>query len=148
MNRLYSLAFGTVLIFALSMNAQQATTAPGAVKRGERGQQATPDDVPTADQQLKVLTIKLDLTDRQQAQIKPILESVHQATMKLEQDQSLSREERLAKVRPLRMKAHDRIQKILNDDQRKKLELYMQGPHPEMHGNLSGTASSPQSPPK
>jgi Spy/CpxP family protein refolding chaperone len=104
------------------------------------------DDVPSADDQLKILTIKLDLTDDQQAKIKAILQGLHDATVKISQDQSLSREERLASVRPLRYKAHDQIREILNDEQKKKLEQYMQGPHPEMHGNLSGATSSPQPP--
>jgi hypothetical protein len=30
---------------------------------------------------------------------------------------------------------------ILNDEQKKKLDQYLQGPHPEMHGNLSGSTS-------
>ena len=66
--------------------------------------------------------------------------------MKISQDKNLSREERLAKVRPIRYKAHDQIRAILNDEQKKKLEQYMQGPHAEMHGNPSGAKSSPQPP--
>jgi hypothetical protein len=146
MNRFRSLAFGTILIFALNVPAEQTATAPGSADKSEQGQPSTQDDVPTADEQLKVLTIKLDLTDDQQARIKPILQGVHDATVKISQDQSLSREERLAKVRPIRYKAHEQIREILNDEQKKKLDQYMQGPHPEMHGNLSGAKSSPQPP--
>ena len=141
MNRFPILAFGTVLIFALNVPAQQTATAPSSSDKSEQGQ---PGDVPTAGEQLKVLTNKLDLTEDQQANIKPILEGLHDATVKISQDQNLSREERLAKVRPIRYKAHDQIRAILNDEQKKKLEQYMQGPHAEMHGNLSGAASSPQ----
>jgi len=106
------------------------------------------DDVPAVDPQLKFLAATLDLTDEQQATIKPILQGVYDATVKISQDQSLSREERLARVRPFRLKAHDQIREILNDEQKKKLEQYMQGPHSEMHGNLSGATSSPQPPQK
>ena len=28
---------------------------------------------------------------------------------------------------------------ILNDDQKQKLDQYLQGPHNEMHGDLTGT---------
>jgi hypothetical protein len=31
-----------------------------------------------------------------------------------------------------------KIREILSDDQKKKLDQYLQGPHSEMHGNLSG----------
>ena len=146
MNRFHALAFGAILIFALNVPAQQTATAPGSANQRGQGQPSMQDDVPSADDQLKILTIKLDLTDDQQAKIKAILQGLHDATVKISQDQSLSREERLASVRPLRYKTHDQIREILNDEQKKKLEQYMQGPHPEMHGNLSGATSSPQPP--
>jgi hypothetical protein len=69
---------------------------------------------------------------------------LYDATLKVVQDESLSRDERLAKVRPQRYKARDEIRAILNDDQKKKLNEYQQGPHPEMHGNLTGATSSAQ----
>ncbi|MGD0912120.1 MAG: hypothetical protein ABR928_09495 [Terracidiphilus sp.] len=146
MNRFQSLALGTILIFALNVSAQQTTTAPGSANMGGQGQPSTQDDLPSADDQLKILTIKLDLTDDQQAKIKPILQDLHDATVKISKDGSLSREDRLAGVRPLRYKAHGQIQAVLNDEQKKKLEQYMQGPHADMHGNLSGATSSPQAP--
>jgi Spy/CpxP family protein refolding chaperone len=145
-NRFHSLAFGAILIFALNVPAQQTATAPGSTDKSGQGQPGMQDDVPSADDQLKILTIKLDLTDDQQAKIKPILQNLRDATVKISQDQSLSREDRLAMVRPIRYKAHDQIREILNDEQKKKLEQYMQGPHTEMHGNLSGATSSPQPP--
>jgi len=144
MNRFHSLAFGAILIFALNVPAQQTASAPGSSGKSEQAQPSMQDDVPTAGDQLKVLTNKLDLTDDQQATIKPILEGLHDATVKISQDQHLSHDERLAKVRPLRYKAHDQILAILNDEQKKKFEQYMQGPHAEVHGKLSGEASSPQ----
>jgi Spy/CpxP family protein refolding chaperone len=144
MNRFYALAIGTILIFALNARAQQPASAPGSSGKSEQAQPSTQDDVPTAGDQLKVLTSKLDLTDDQQATIKPILEGLHDATVKISEDHNLSREERLAKVRALRYKAHDQILAILNDEQKKKFEQYMQGPHAEVHGKLSGEASSPQ----
>ncbi len=146
MSRFQSLALGTILIFALNVSAQQTATAHGSANQGGQGQPAMQDDLPSADDQLKILTIKLDLTDDQQAKIKPILQDLHDASVKIAQDRSLSREDRLAGVRPLRYKAHDQIRAMLNDEQKKKLEQYMQGPHPDMHGNLSGATSSPQPP--
>jgi hypothetical protein len=134
------------LIFALTAPAQQAATAYGSADKNEHTTPDTQDGVPTVEEQLKVLTIKLDLTADQQAMIKPILQELHDATLKVVQDQSLSHEERLARVRPQRYKAHEQIREILNDEQNKKLDQYMQGPHPEMHGNLTGATSSPQPP--
>jgi len=144
MNRFQSLAFGTIMIFALQVSAQQSATAPASADKSEQSQPSMQDEVPSADDQLKFLTMQLDLTDDQQARVKPILIALRDETVKISQDQSLSRDERLARVRPFRLKAHDQISEILNDEQKKKLEQYMQGPHTEMHGNLSGKTSSPQ----
>ncbi len=146
MNRFHALAFGAILMLALHMPAQQTATAPGSADKGGQGQPAVQDQVPSSDDQLKILTVKLDLTDDQQAKIRPILQDLYDATVKISQDQSLSREDRLARVRPLRYKVHDQIREILNDEQKKKLEQYMQGPHADMHGNLSGATSSPKQP--
>jgi Spy/CpxP family protein refolding chaperone len=148
MNRLRYLAIATMLIVALTAPAQQTATGPGGTDKEEHGQRGAQGDVPKVAQQLKVLTEKLDLTGDQQARIKPILQELHDATLKLVQDKSLSREERLAKVRPHRYKADKQIREILNDDQKKKLDQYEQGPHSEMHGNLSGAISSPPQPPQ
>jgi len=137
MNRFRLLAIGTTLMLALTTAAQQAPTSSDAHGGSGGG-------VPTVQEQLKVLTEKLDLTGDQQAKITPILRELHDATQKLVQDKSLSREERLAKVRPQRYKADKQIREFLSDDQKEKLDQYLQGPHPEMHGNLSGVTPPPQ----
>ena len=135
------LTIGTMLIVALTAPAQQTATRP--TDKDEHGQSAGQDDVPVVGQMLKVLTEKLDLTGDQQARITPILQKLHDTQQKLMQDKRLSREERLAKVRPQRHKADKQIRKILTDDQKKKLDQYLQGSHPEMHGNLSGATPPP-----
>jgi len=86
-----------------------------------------------------VLNEKLGLTAKQQARVKPILQHLHDATENVMQNQTLSREQRLAKVRPQRQMADEKMRAILSDQQRKKLDQYEQGPHAEMHGTLSGT---------
>jgi Spy/CpxP family protein refolding chaperone len=138
MNRFRFLAIGTILMFALAAPAQQSATGPAPNDKEEHAQRAAQDGVPTVESQLKVLTEKLDLTGDQQSRIKPILQELHDATQKIVQDKTLSHEERLAKVRPQRYKADKQIREFLSDDQKKKLDQYLQGPHSEMHGNLSG----------
>jgi Spy/CpxP family protein refolding chaperone len=138
MNRIRLLATGTLLIFALAVLAQETATTPGTPAGAEGG------GMPAVEEQLKVLTGKLDLTATQHAKVKPILQNLHDLTDKLIQDESLSREERLAKVRPRRKQADKEIRALLNDDQRKKLDQYLAGPHREMHGGLSGATPPPQ----
>jgi len=129
MNRIRSFAIGTVLLFALTTVAQQTTTSTSDSAKGE---------VATVEKQLKVLTEKLYLTGNQQAKIKPILQHLHDATVKYMADKSLSHEERLDKVRPLFYEADQKIRAVLNEDQKKKLDQFEKEPHPEMHGNLNG----------
>jgi hypothetical protein len=91
--------------------------------------------VPTAEGQLKFLAAKLDLSSDQQEKIKPILQDLHNATVKLFQDENMSRDESLSKVRDSRFSADRKIRAVLNDDQKKKLDQLEQEPHPELHGN-------------
>ena len=121
MNRVRLLAIGTIVMFALTVVAQQ-TIRPGV-------------GVPTVQGHLKVLTEKLALTGDQQTKVKPILQALHDATQKLEQDEGMSSEERMGKVRASREKADKKIREILNDDQKKKLDQLEHEPHPGLHGN-------------
>lgn len=141
MNRFRVLAIATLSMFALATAAQQTATGPAGTDKDAQGQSTAQSGVPTVELHLKVLTEKLALTDDQQARIKPILQELHDATVKLVQDKSLSHEERLAKVRPYRYEADKKIREFLNDEQKKKLDQYEQGPHSEMHGHLTGGTS-------
>jgi hypothetical protein len=143
MNRIRLLAIGNILLLALTAPAQQTATGPGGTDKQERGQRGAQDDLPTVETQLKVLTEKLELTGDEQVKIKPILEELHDATQKLGQDENMSREERLSRVGPQRYKADKEIREILTDDQKKKLDEYLRGPHGEIHGNLSGATAPP-----
>lgn len=141
MNRL--IALGTTFLIALAVPAHQAVAGAGA-EGDVQGQSATQDDVPLVAQMLKVLTEKLDLTAEQQARITPILQRLRDTQQALVQDKSLSSEERLAKMRPHRYRANEDIREILTDTQKVKLDQYLQGRHPEMHGSLSGAAPPPR----
>jgi protein CpxP len=137
MNRIRLLTIGGVLLFAPAMLAQQTAQPGGSSKVGTQDL-----DLPKVEEQLKVLTQKLDLTVDQKPKVKAILQELHDATQKLVQDEAMSNEQLLDKVRPLRLKADKQLREILSDDQKKKLDQYLQGPHPEMHGNLHGTTPS------
>lgn len=140
MNRMPLLAIGT-MIFALTAVAQQPTTSAGdSAKSVSSSDHAV---VPTPEEQLTFLTGKLDLTDRQRKRIEPALQELHDATEKLVQDETLSRDERLSKVRECRQNADKKIRALLNDDQKKKLDQVEHEPHPELHGNVSGARATP-----
>ena len=138
MNGIRLLAIGSMLLIAPGMLAQQTAPTGGPAKGAAQGLV-----LPGVGDQLKVLTQKLDLSVDQQPKVKTILQELHNASLKLIQGESTSREELLSKVRPLRMNADKQIREILSDDQKKKLDQYLLGPHAEMHGNLGG-AKPPQ----
>jgi Spy/CpxP family protein refolding chaperone len=121
MNRVRLVAIGTIVMLALTVVAQQ-TTRPGG-------------GVPTVQGHLKVLTENLDLSGDQQAKIKPILQELHDGTLKVVQDKSMSTEERQDNMMAWREKADKKIRKILNDDQKKKLDQLEHEPHSGLHGD-------------
>jgi len=130
MKQIRILTITVALLFAVG------TSTLAAQGHDDSKHQASGQGLPTVEDQMKVLTEKIALNGSQQAKIKPIMQTLHDATLKLMHDDKLSREERLEKVRPLRLDADKKIREILNDDQKNKLDQYEHGPHPEMHGDL------------
>ncbi len=143
MNRILLLAIGSMLLIAPGMAAQQTALTAAPPKGAVQGVV-----LPDVGDQLKVLTQKLDLSVDQQPKVKTILQELHDASLKLMQGESTSHEELLSKVRPLRMNADKKMREILSDDQKQKLDQYLQGPHAEMHGNLSGATPPATEKPK
>jgi protein CpxP len=116
-----ALALGTVLIFGAGAMAQAqdnsaAAAAPpppqqqGAPGYGHRGMDPA--------RQLDRLTRRLNLTDDQRAQIKPILEERQQKMMAIFQNQSLTQGDARAQMREIHADTHKRIMAILNDQQK------------------------------
>ena len=133
MNRIRLFVIGGMLMFAPVMPAQQTATEPGRPLKGA----VLAADLPDVGNQLKVLTERLNLTADQQPKVKTILQELHDATQRIMQDKTVSRDQLLDKVRPLRMQANNQLRQILGDDQKKKLDQYLQGQHPDMHGALA-----------
>jgi protein CpxP len=115
-NRFCTLALTGLLMAGMASSAAIAQDAsappPQGEGRGHRGMDP--------DEQLKHLTKALDLTSDQQTQIKPILESQQQQMMAVHQDQSLSREDRMAKMKALHEDSTTKINAVLNDTQKQK----------------------------
>jgi Spy/CpxP family protein refolding chaperone len=118
MRGIRSFAMGSLLLFALTAVAQQPAVAPNGV--------------PTVEAQMKLFSDHLELTADQQARVKPILEELHDGTVRLVEDQ------RLEQVQPLRLNADRKIREVLTGDQKRKLDQLEQEPHAELHGDLHG----------
>ena len=107
------LALGSAAAFAQQDSpTPDASAQPGPGRMGR--QQMTPDE------QLARMTKRYDLTADQQTQIKPILADSQQQMMALRQDSSMSRDDKMAKMKTIREGANTKIQAILNDSQKQK----------------------------
>ena len=130
MNRLRLLVVGTVLMFAMSTVAQQNATSPDVHAAA----------VAPVEQHLKVISEKLALTADQQDKARPILQAMHDGTQKLEDDQSLTPDQRQAGMHELFMKSDKEVRVFLTDDQKKKLDDLEAQMH---HGPSNGSPSAP-----
>jgi Spy/CpxP family protein refolding chaperone len=121
MNRIRLLAIATVLMFALGMVAQQPTSsAKGSSAGTQNGGHGH--GMPSVEDHVKLLSEKLDLTADQQAKAKPIVQEMQDGMQKTMHDESLSQEERHAKLKALHETADKKFREILNDEQKKKLD--------------------------
>jgi Spy/CpxP family protein refolding chaperone len=116
---------------AVNAHAQDSTQPPAQTESGHMGANHRGMD---PDQQLKHLTKELSLTADQQSQIKPLLESSHQQMQQLHEDQALSREDRMTKMKGIMDDTHTKIEAVLNDQQKQKFEAMMQRREEHMHG--------------
>jgi hypothetical protein len=142
MNRFRLIAIGTMILFALSIVAQQAATqvdrpADGAAKN-EHSQGGVNSGVPSVEDHLKMLSEKLALTADQQTKARPILQEMHDTAQKVMQNQKISDQERTSKLRACHLRADKKMREILNDDQKKKLDQLEQDAHMDLHGNVNG----------
>jgi|ERR1035437_151491 hypothetical protein len=93
----------------------------------------------TADQRLQHMTQELNLSDAQQEQIKPILESEAVQMQALRAESSLSPQERMSKMTLIRQSTSERTKPILNADQQQKYEQMM-----SRHGRGGPGQNQPQ----
>ena len=127
MNRIRLLVIGAALMLAVTAVGQQ-TTAGSDSQNGGGG-------APSVEKHAMLLGEKLGLNSDQQAKLKPILQQMQDATEKFLGDESMSREERMDNVKAVRYKADRQLRKILNDEQRKKLDQLEEEMNSEPHGN-------------
>ena len=125
-NQLCRIALSGLLATGLTLGsaaafAQQDNPAPDASAQqpgngpGRMGHQTM-----TPDEQVARMTKRYNLSADQQTQIKPILANQQQQMMALHSDSSLSREDRMAKMKGIRDDSSTKIQAILNDTQKKQ----------------------------
>lgn len=131
MKQIRFLAFLATCLFALATLAQQNPPAqgPGEHKHGQMGH-----EMGNVDEHVKELSTKLDLTADQQAKVKAILQENHQQMQTMMKDQSMSKEDKHAKMQSMHDSVHAKVRELLNDDQKKKFDVMVHDMNEHMHG--------------
>jgi Spy/CpxP family protein refolding chaperone len=100
-----------------------------------------------ADQRLAHMTKRYKLTADQQSQIKPILQDEQQQMQAMHSDAATSRDDKMAKMKSMHEADTQKIEAVLNDDQKQKYEAdqkKMQDRRSQrMQGSESGSQGAP-----
>jgi hypothetical protein len=132
-----------------SQQAPPTQTAPPSQQAppAQAGPQAGPQP-PSIDEQVTMLTHELNLTGDQPAKLKSALEDQRSQAMTVIGDTTLSRDDKIQKVRGIREATIAKVRGFLNDDQKKKLDQ-MLGESPEPpHSEPPHPKEPPQNNPK
>jgi Spy/CpxP family protein refolding chaperone len=102
------------------------------------------------DQRLAHMTKRYKLTADQQSQIKPILQDEQQQMQTLHSDTSMSRDDKRAKAMSMHQDSTQKIEAVLNDQQKQKFEAdqqKMQQRMQERRSQMQGGAGEAAPPP-
>jgi len=124
----------------------QDNPPPAGGPGGPGGPSQMAHHMPSVDDQLNHLSSRLNLTDDQKSQIKPILQDQQDQVAQVMSNSSGSREETHAKMRDIHEKANAKIRTILTDDQKAKFDK-MQSEH-RGHMGPGGDHGAPPPPPQ
>jgi Spy/CpxP family protein refolding chaperone len=128
------LAFAAGLL-VVGQTSHALQTAPAVQEHGEMSGHMM--GAMTPESRLKRLTEKLDLTEDQQAKLKPILEDQSTQMKTLHDDTSLAPEDKRAKMKELHESSTEKINAVLTPDQQskwKQMKQEMMEKHNEMKG--------------
>lgn len=115
-------------LFALAAGAQQNTPTQENGEHKHGGQMRSSDDM------VQDLTTKLNLTADQQTKIKSILDESHQQMQATMNDQSLSKEDKRAKMKSTHESIQAKVREVLTDEQKPKFDAMMKDMENNMHG--------------
>jgi periplasmic protein CpxP/Spy len=122
------LALIAACLFAMAAGAQQTPPAQGSGEHKQSGQMRSTEDL------MQELTTKLNLTADQQSKIKSILDENHQKMQTTMKDESLSREDKHAKMQEMHDAVHAQVRKVLTDEQKPKFDAMVKDMENKMNG--------------
>ena len=119
-------------LFAMTALAQQNPPAKGSGehKHGQMGH-----EMGNVDEHVKELSTKLNLSADQQTRVKAIMEEHHQQMEAIMKDDSMSKDDKHAKMQSLHDSAHSKVREILNDEQKPKFDAMMKDMQDQMHSH-------------
>lgn len=140
--KLLQLILMTSLCLITVATAQQQPAQPqGEGQHAQHGR-----GMPSVDDQVKMLSQRLNLTEDEQAKIKPILEDQHTQMQGLMKDSSLSPADRRDKAMSIHDQTHAKIRDVLTDDQKKKFDAMQTEMREHMQHHPSGQGENPPPP--
>jgi Spy/CpxP family protein refolding chaperone len=122
-------------LFSMAALAQQNPPAQASDdhKHGQMGP-----GMGNVDDHVKELTTKLNLTGDQQTKVKAILEENHQQMQTTMKDESLSKEDKHAKMKEMHESVHAKVRDVLTDDQKPKFDAMVKDMDERMHSQHAG----------
>ena len=114
------------LAFAGLQGFAQSSAVPAssqAASMSQAGQSADPETRAKVQARMQDLSAELNLTDDQKAQLKPIVQDEVQQLRAVNDDASLTADQKKAKFTEIRQSHRTQMVSILNPEQQKKLEL-------------------------
>jgi len=135
------LSLGLGIAFGQNAQGQAAPdqSGQGAGMDGRMGRHA----MPSVDDQVKHMAKKLNLSDDQQAKLKPILEDQRKQMEQIRDDSSLSREDRFSKMKSVHENSAAQIKTLLNEDQQKQFDKMQAERREHMGGRGPGNGRPP-----
>jgi periplasmic protein CpxP/Spy len=137
------LATGLTLCSAAAFAQQDNAAAPTPDASAPRQGGGHGHQPQSPDEQVARMTKRYNLSSDQQAQIKPILANQQQQMQALRQDSSLSREDKMAKMKSIRDDSSSKIQAVLNDSQKQKFAQDQQRRQQQMQERGGAPAGGP-----
>ncbi len=134
------LATGLTLGSAVVL-AQDSAPAPDASAQPSNGRMARQPQTP--DEQVARMTKRYNLSADQQTQIKPILANQQQQIAALRGDSSLSRDDKMAKIKSIHEDSSAKIQALLNDTQKQQFAQDQQRMQERMQQRGGGQGAPP-----
>ena len=133
-----SILLGAVLAAGAACAQAPDQSQPSSAAQATQNTNAHTRKAPNPDRMAKHLGKKLNLSNDQVAQIKPLLEDRAQQMQTLRGDTTLSQQDRHSKARQIMQDSNTKIEAVLNDTQKQQFEQMMQERRAHHHSQQKG----------